>query len=381
MKPTATNSFCGAISLIAMVLFPFLVGAQTPPQYWPPQWRSPWYAPVQQPTPANRMPATEPNPPAPKEKAQPEDVEKAAAESKAAGSESKVKPASRTADPAKEIKQPKPSKTAASQAREESGGGKEKGKSPTGQARTEETAPASASPASDGLRTASTEVNPAATREKRPPRVIVHAPKGSPAQQARNKEALGHMRRGDYAKAYCIWNELASAGLAEAQFSLGWMYHNGYGLGIDNERTVHWWTQAADQGLGDAAFALAMLYSQGDVERDLARAVRYYQQADAAGNEDARPMLAQLFARHADEMRDIVGDWGVDDWRDMATPVRVKVPRANVRLGPSTDTKLLESFGEGTELLQLFKEGKWVRAMHPDDGRMFWIYSTLIERA
>lgn len=187
------------------------------------------------------------------------------------------------------------------------------------------------------------------------------------------------MRKGDYAKAYCIWNELAEDGIPEAQFSLGWMYHNGYGLLIDNQETRYWWGEAASKGLANAAFALGMFLSQEDEFEDLPAAVEYYLQADQAGNPDARPMLGHLLAKRGGDMKEIMEAWGAEEWRTMATPIRVKVPKANVRSGPSTDHELLESFTKGEKLLQLFGKGGWLRAMHPEDGRMFWIYARLVE--
>lgn len=197
---------------------------------------------------------------------------------------------------------------------------------------------------------------------------------GEGVEQARERyyrQALGHMRQGDYAKAYCLWAPLAQAGHAEAQFSLGWMYHNGYGLNIDNRKTVEWWQAAAEAGLASAAFALGMLYSQGDapLERDLAKAAGYYRQAAAAGNDEAVSMLYQLFNQHPDEMAEVSADWDQAAWRSLEGGVlRVKAARANVRAGPSTEHDLLDSLAEGAELVKVFEQGDWIYARLGETG-------------
>ena len=56
----------------------------------------------------------------------------------------------------------------------------------------------------------------------------------------------------------------AEAGDAEAQYNLGFMYHNG-GLGVpqDSAEAVRWYRLAADQGDANAQFNLAAMYGSG----------------------------------------------------------------------------------------------------------------------
>ena len=95
------------------------------------------------------------------------------------------------------------------------------------------------------------------------------------------ERASAAMRRGDYAVAYCLLQPLGDSGDRHAQYTLGWMYHNGYGLAIDDAKSLAWWRKAAEQDLADASFALGMLFSQGvggrsgrDLEQAVAHAPR-----------------------------------------------------------------------------------------------------------
>ncbi len=55
----------------------------------------------------------------------------------------------------------------------------------------------------------------------------------------------------------------AEQGLAGAQFNLGEMYANGYGVPKDLRIAADWYRKSAEQGYGEAEFGLGMAYLQG----------------------------------------------------------------------------------------------------------------------
>src|SRR5690242_3706768 len=87
---------------------------------------------------------------------------------------------------------------------------------------------------------------------------------GRPAAQAGGAEtARAAMEAGNYAEAYHLWRGLADGGDADAMYNLGWMYHNGYGLLINDVEAQRWWEAAASGGSADALSALGNLLRIG----------------------------------------------------------------------------------------------------------------------
>ncbi len=117
-------------------------------------------------------------------------------------------------------------------------------------------------------------------------------------------EAAAAVRRGDYVEAYYFWRTMAEQGDAEAQYALGWMYHNGYGLVADDKIAKAWWEKAAAQGHKDAMFSLGTLYSLGSesIARDYPAAIRLWLQAAVAGHQNARIALRELMQRNLPEL-------------------------------------------------------------------------------
>ncbi|MBF0471759.1 MAG: sel1 repeat family protein, partial [Gammaproteobacteria bacterium] len=147
------------------------------------------------------------------------------------------------------------------------------------------------------------------------------------------------LRRGNFAEAYYYWRPLAEAGDAEAQFGLGWMYHNGYGLAIDDQIAAKWWQQAAEQNHGDAALALATLYHHGEgaIETDIERALSYYRQAALAGHEDVPLIPRQLAEDYPQWVNPILRELAPAIPELHETQFTIEVALANIRSGPGTD--------------------------------------------
>ena len=68
---------------------------------------------------------------------------------------------------------------------------------------------------------------------------------------------------GDYATALSEFVPLAEQGYASAQFNLGVMYYNGYGVLQDYKTAVKWYTLAAEQGYAYAQTNLGLMYYAG----------------------------------------------------------------------------------------------------------------------
>jgi uncharacterized protein len=129
-------------------------------------------------------------------------------------------------------------------------------------------------------------------------------------------DAIQSMRAGNFAEAYCILKPYAERGDAEAQYNIGWMYLNGYGLAMNDKLALKWWQRASDKGHTEATFSIAMLYSlgEGQVKKDMDKAIDYYLQSIRAGHEDAGMIIRNMLARDDSSIRgrkvDIIRDYG-----------------------------------------------------------------------
>ena len=89
---------------------------------------------------------------------------------------------------------------------------------------------------------------------------------------------------GDYQKSFRLIKPLAEQGNAGAQFNLGYMYANGYGVPEDDAKAVYSWRKAAEREFAEAQHNLGVMYSHGDgVPEDDAQAAHWYRMAAEQG--------------------------------------------------------------------------------------------------
>ncbi|MCX7108694.1 MAG: tetratricopeptide repeat protein [Proteobacteria bacterium] len=97
------------------------------------------------------------------------------------------------------------------------------------------------------------------------------------------------------------WFRMAAMqGHAEAQFSLGLLYHFGHNQGIHQNyaETAKWWLMAAEQGDAKAQSALAQLYEDGHgVLQNYAEAAKWYLMAANQGYAEAQFSIGVLYIR------------------------------------------------------------------------------------
>ncbi len=58
---------------------------------------------------------------------------------------------------------------------------------------------------------------------------------------------------------------LADQGVTEAQYKLGYMYHDRSGVAQDYTEAIKWYRLAADQGVANAQYNLGLIYGNGEV--------------------------------------------------------------------------------------------------------------------
>src|SRR5512142_2758033 len=88
----------------------------------------------------------------------------------------------------------------------------------------------------------------------------------------------------------------AEAGDVKAQFNIGSMYENGWGVPQNNKEAVKWYRKAAAQGFASAQYNLAFMYhnAQG-VPQNYAEAAKWYRKAAEQGDVDATRILGLAY--------------------------------------------------------------------------------------
>lgn len=102
--------------------------------------------------------------------------------------------------------------------------------------------------------------------------------------QAGFQEGVNYFDAKKYDKAYAEFLPLANQGDKSAQFRLGVMYANGYGVKMSVAEAVRWYRKAAAQGLPEAEFEVGVSYYQGGgVRADKREAFRWFSKAAEHG--------------------------------------------------------------------------------------------------
>ena len=118
----------------------------------------------------------------------------------------------------------------------------------------------------------------------------------SPVAAQDFQKGLAAAQAGDFATALQEWTPLAEAGVALAQYNLGWMYDNGQGVPQDYAEAVKLYRLAADQGVASAQYNIGWMYSNGQgVPQDYAEALKWYRLAADQGKAKAQNNLGTMY--------------------------------------------------------------------------------------
>lgn len=197
-------------------------------------------------------------------------------------------------------------------------------------------------------------------------------------------DAVGAMRTGNFAVAYCIMRPLADSGDADAQYNIGWMYLNGYGLRIDDSLALEWWQKASQQGHTDASFSIGMLYSlgEGEVAKDLDKALDYYLIAVEDDHEDAISLIQSMMMRNDASIHSRLHLIANQHASLFGLKRQVRAKKLNARNGPTTADKIVARLEKDQAVLEIFKQGKWSQVVVLDNEEIdqtVWVYNPLLE--
>ena len=100
-------------------------------------------------------------------------------------------------------------------------------------------------------------------------------------------DGVNAYEKGDYKTALTIFEDLAKKGDIDAQYNLGLMYDNGYGVKQDYKKAFEWYEKAANQGYAKAQFNLGLMYVKGEgVRQDYKRAKEWFGKACDGGYQE-----------------------------------------------------------------------------------------------
>ncbi len=100
---------------------------------------------------------------------------------------------------------------------------------------------------------------------------------------------------GDFETSLAECQPLAEEGNAMAQFCVGRLYANGFGVPMDDDLALKWYGRAAEQGYSEAQFNLGLMHSNGwGVAMNDQEAAKWYRLAAEQGFVQAQTSLAKL---------------------------------------------------------------------------------------
>lgn len=193
--------------------------------------------------------------------------------------------------------------------------------------------------------------------------------------------AAEDIRVGNYAHAYLTWRQLAEQRQPDAEYNLGWIYHNGYGVAVDNKTAAYWWQRAAEHGLNDAYFDIGNLYYHGGkgIKRDYDQAIPWFMQAAEAGHDEAKVLLANLVSSNhravAEQRSEVIQ---LLSEAEGGLPLSVKPAWANLRAEPSATASLVKAVPRGTLLTKLNQQDNWLRVKISGEEQTAWIRMDLV---
>jgi hypothetical protein len=109
----------------------------------------------------------------------------------------------------------------------------------------------------------------------------------------------------DYETAIAEWLALAESGDVSAQFGMGSLYSNGFGVPLDDAEALKWFGLAADQDHAEAMCKIAIMHANGwGVPQSDAEAFEWYGRAAERGDVMAQVNIARMLTD---------GYWDVQD--------------------------------------------------------------------
>jgi len=130
-------------------------------------------------------------------------------------------------------------------------------------------------------------------------------------EQTLLRKAQAAFTRNKYIKSHDIWLPLAESGIAEAQYSLGFLYQSGWGPERDLQKAVAWYASAAEQNEARAQFNLGVILLNGedDVQKNAETGLLWLTRSAKSKNARAKEFLIDIYSN---------GEYGIEVSKEKA---------------------------------------------------------------
>ncbi len=156
------------------------------------------------------------------------------------------------------------------------------------------------------------------------------------------------------------WYEKAAAqNYAKAEHNLGIMYQEGHGVPADSSKAAKWFERAAEHGEPAAQNNLAVMYVRGQgVPQDLSKAALWAARAAESGNKSAITNLPAIAANMPQS--------------------RIDGDNVNIRSQPTTDGRVLRQADRNTQVVVLNTKNDWAEVLFPKEYTVGWVAGFLL---
>lgn len=163
----------------------------------------------------------------------------------------------------------------------------------------------------------------------------------------------------NYATARGWYEKAAAQQYAKAEHNLGIMYQGGHGVPADDAKAAEWFKRAAKHGEPAAQNNLAVMYVRGQgVPQNLVEATRWAARAAEAGNESAITNLPAITANMPQS--------------------RIDGDNVNVRSEPTTNGRVLLQAARDTQVVVLDTRDDWAQVLFSEQYTVGWVAGFLL---
>lgn len=163
----------------------------------------------------------------------------------------------------------------------------------------------------------------------------------------------------DYAKARQWYKKAAAQRYGRAEHNLGIMYEAGKGVPRDPSKAAHWFRRGADDGQAASQNNLAVLYMKGEgVPQNTGKAAFWTARAAAAGNSAAIENLPRITS-------------------DLPH-IHVNADDVNVRDQPNREARVVRHLDSDTVAVVLARRDDWSQILLPNSYTTGWVANFLL---